>query len=101
MTGPFHGSGGTAPPLPPALSSTAPPTGTHTAPPPGHLGLVMLGLSMGIVLMAIQLWLLTLAFNLYLLGDRRGTVIAAVVSGLVFLGGLAMLRVLRWTSTRR
>jgi hypothetical protein len=51
--------------------------------------------------MAIQLWLLTLAFNLYLLGDRKGTVVAAIVSGLVFLGGLAMLRVLRWTSHRR
>ena len=72
-----------------------------TAPPPGHYALVMLGLSMGIVLMAVQLWLLTLAFNLYLLGDRKGTVIAAIVSGLVFLGGLAMLRVLRWTERRR
>lgn len=89
MTAPIPGSGGTAPAPPP------------TSPPPGHLGLVMLGLSMGIVMMAIQLWLLTLAFNLYLLGDRNGTVVAAVVSGLVFLGGLAMLRVLRWTSQRR
>jgi hypothetical protein len=89
MTSRIHGAGGTGPPSPPA------------APPPGHLGLVMLGLSMGIVLMAIQLWLLTLAFNLYLLGDRKGTVVAAIVSGLVFLGGLAMLRVLRWTSQRR
>jgi hypothetical protein len=89
MTTPIHGGGGTAPHSPPA------------APPPGHLGLVMLGLSMGIVLMAIQLWLLTLAFNLYLLGDRKGTVVAAMVSGLVFLGGLAMLWVLRWTSQRR
>jgi hypothetical protein len=89
MTGPIHGTGATVTPPPPA------------APPPGHLGLVMLGLSMGIVLMAIQLWLLTLAFNLYLLGDRKGTVVAAIVSGLVFLGGLAMLRVLRWTSLRR
>ena len=89
MTTPLHGAGGTAPAAP------------ATSPPPGHLGLVMLGLSMGIVLMAIQLWLLTLAFNLYLLGDRKGTVIAAIVSGLVFLGGLAMLRVLRWTANRR
>lgn len=72
-----------------------------SAPPPGHLGLVMLGLSMGIVLMAIQLWLLTLAFNLYLLGERKGTLIAALVSGLVFVGGIAMLRVLRWTARRR
>lgn len=70
-------------------------------PAPGHGALVMLGLSMGIVLMAVQLWLLTLAFNLYLLGERRGTLIAAVVSGFVFAGGLAMLRVLRWSAHRR
>lgn len=89
MTTPMHGGGRTDAPVRPA------------APPPGHTGLVMLGLGVGIVMMAIQLWLLTLAFNLYLLGDRRGTVIAAIVSGLVFLGGLAMLRVLRWTSQRR
>ena len=80
---------------------SAVPRSPPSAPPPGHDGLVMLGLSMGIVLMAIQLWLLTLAFNLYLLGERRGTLIAAIVSGLVFLGGLAMLRVLRWTEHRR
>lgn len=95
MSGPGRMTGGDA------LTSPAPNVPAPTAPPPGHLGLVMLGLSMGIVLMAIQLWLLTLAFNLYLLGDRKGTVVAAVVSGLVFLGGLAMLRVLRWTSRRR
>ncbi|HEU4584335.1 MAG TPA: hypothetical protein VFR95_01230 [Gemmatimonadaceae bacterium] len=88
MTTPVNGGEETAPLSP------------HAAPPPGHHGLVMLGLSMGIVLMAIQLWLLTLACNLYLLGERRGTVVAAIVSGLVFLGGLAMLRVLRWTSQR-
>lgn len=64
-------------------------------PAPGQNGLVMLGLCVGVVLMAIQLWLLTLAFNLYLLGDRRGTLIAAIVSGAIFLGGLGMLWVLR------
>lgn len=70
-------------------------------PSPGSTTLVMLGLSMGVVLMAIQLWLLTLAFNLFLLGDRKGTLVAAVVSGFVFLGGLAMLRVLRASAHRR
>lgn len=65
------------------------------APPPGQHGLVMLGLGIGILLMSVQLWLLTLAFNLYLVGDRRGTLVAAIISGLIFLGGLVMLRVLR------
>lgn len=63
--------------------------------PAGQSALVLLGLAVGILLMAVQLWLLTLAFNLYLLGERRGTLIAAIVSGVIFLGGLAMLRVLR------
>lgn len=67
---------------------------------PGEGGLVMLGLGIGILLMSVQLWLLTLALNLYLLGDRRGTLIAAVVSGAIFLGGLLMLRVLERAERR-
>ncbi|MBX6721954.1 MAG: hypothetical protein IRY92_01750 [Dactylosporangium sp.] len=63
-------------------------------PPPGQGGLVMLGLAVGMLLMSIQLWLLTLAFELYLSGKRGETVIAAVISGLVFVGGLVMLRLL-------
>jgi hypothetical protein len=63
-------------------------------PTPGQGGVVMLGLAIGILLMGIQLWLLTLAFDLYLSGKRSETVIAAVISGLAFLGGVAMLRLL-------
>ena len=44
--------------------------------------------------MAIQLWLLTIAFDLYLEGERGKTVSVAIASGLVFLGGLGMLRLL-------
>jgi len=51
-------------------------------------------------LMSVQLWLLTLAFNLYLSGDRRGTLIAAIASGCIFLGGLVMLLVLRRSARR-
>lgn len=69
-------------------------------PPPGQSGLVMLGLGIGILLMSVQLWLLTLAFNLYLLGNRRGTLLAALVSGAIFAGGLGMLWVLRRTRHR-
>ena len=69
-------------------------------PAPGQGGLVMLGLSLGILLMSVQLWLLTLAFNLYLSGDRRGTLIAAIASGCIFLGGLVMLQVLRRSGRR-
>jgi len=69
-------------------------------PAPGQGGLVMLGLSVGILLMSVQLWLLTLAFNLYLSADRRGTLIAAIASGGIFLGGLLMLLVLRRSARR-
>ena len=53
------------------------------------------------LLMTVQLWLLTLAFDLYLGGQRSETVVAAVISGLVFLGGLAMLRVVDRGPRRR
>jgi hypothetical protein len=60
--------------------------------------MVMLGLSIGVLLMSVQLWLLTLAFNLFLSGDRRGTVIAAIISGAIFAGGVIMLVLLRRTT---
>lgn len=63
-------------------------------PRPGESALVTLGLVVGILFMTIQLWLLTVAFDLYLSGQRGETVRAAIISGLVFLGGLLMLRVL-------
>lgn len=63
-------------------------------PLPGEGGLVLLGLSIGILLMGIQLWLLALAFDLYLAGERADTVVVALWSGLVFAGGLVMLRFL-------
>lgn len=70
-------------------------------PAPGQNGVVMLALSVGILLMSVQLWLLTLAFNLYLSGERWGTLIAAIASGAIFAGGLAMLWVLRQSARRR
>jgi hypothetical protein len=44
--------------------------------------------------MGIQLWLLTIALDLYLAGHGTDIWLLAVVSGLVFLGGLLVLRVL-------
>ena len=83
MTTPIHAPG----------SATT--RGESPRPAPGQNGLVMLGLSAGVLMMAVQLWLLTLAFNLFLSGERTGTLLAAVVSGAIFLGGLAMMWVLR------
>lgn len=67
----------------------------------GQSGLASFGLAIGLVLVAIQLWLLTIAFDLYLEGERGQTVGVAVSSGLVFAGGLLMLRLLNRRPTRR
>ena len=72
-----------------------------TRPPVGQSGLAMLGLAIGLLLVAIQLWLLTIAFDLYLEGERAETVGVAFSSGLVFLGGLLMLRLLNRRPRRR
>ena len=69
-------------------------------PPVGQSGLASFGLAIGLVLVAIQLWLLTIAFDLYLQGERGATVGVAVSSGLVFAGGLLMLRAAQPTARR-
>ena len=69
-------------------------------PTAGEGGMVMLGLTVGVLFMSVQLWLLTLAFNLYLSGERRGTLIGAIVSGGIFVGGLVMLRLLHGPTHR-
>jgi len=61
----------------------------------------MLGLAIGIMLMSIQLWLLTLAFDLYMFDNDTDALLAAAVSGLIFLGGLAMLHFLERRPRRR
>jgi hypothetical protein len=70
-------------------------------PPPGQQTVALLGLSIGILLMGIQLWLLTLAFDLYELDKDGDLLLAAIISGLIFLGGLVMLRFLDRTPRRR
>lgn len=63
-------------------------------PPPGQESIILLGLSIGILMMGIQLWLLTLAYDLYQLDEDRDLLLVAILSGLIFLGGLAILRFL-------
>jgi hypothetical protein len=46
----------------------------------------------GLLLMGIQLWLLTVALELYLAGSGGRGWLLALVSGLIFLGGLLVLR---------
>lgn len=64
-------------------------------PPPGQMGLVMAGLTIGLLLMSVQLWLLTIALELFLAGEGRRVWLVALISGLIFAGGLLMLRLLR------
>ena len=70
-------------------------------PLPGQDVIIILGLAIGLLLMALQLWLLTLAFDLYLAGKRGDTLIVALFSGLVFLGGLVMLFLVERRPSRR
>jgi len=53
-----------------------------------------MSLVIGILLMGIQLWLLTVALDLYLAGSDAFLWLIGIISGLVFLGGLLMLRML-------
>lgn len=63
-------------------------------PPPGRVAIVLTGLAIGILLMGIQLWLLTVALDLYLSGGGADILFLTLISGLIFLGGLILLRLL-------
>jgi hypothetical protein len=64
------------------------------APAPGQQALVLALLVIGVMFMGIQLWLLTVALELYLSGEGEEVLWLALVSGLIFLGGLFVLRLL-------
>jgi hypothetical protein len=71
-------------------------------PSPGQVGILLASLTIGILLMGIQLWLLTIALDLYLSGSNAYIWVLAIISGLVFLGGIMILHVLgRHPQTRR
>lgn len=63
-------------------------------PSPGQVAVVLTGLAIGILLLGIQLWLLTIALDRFLAGQTTDIALLAVFSGLVFLGGLLVLRLL-------
>lgn len=82
-----------------ALSETT--AYARRAPSHGQAAIVLAGLTIGVILMGIQLWLLTVALDLYLSGRPEATWLAAAISGLVFLGGLLILRLLPKRPKRR
>jgi len=61
---------------------------------PGRVAVLLAALLVGLLLMGMQLWLLTVALDLYLGGQGRQIWLLALVSGLIFVGGLVMLAVL-------
>ena len=61
---------------------------------PGRQAVVSMMLALGILLLGIQLWLLTVALDLYLAGEGQRIWLACLLSGLIFLGGLLVLRLL-------
>ncbi|MGH2365670.1 MAG: DUF6755 family protein [Chloroflexota bacterium] len=63
--------------------------------PPGRDALSIAALAVGLLLMALQLWLLTVALELFLSGQGTSVWPLALISGLIFLGGLGVLWLLR------
>jgi hypothetical protein len=61
---------------------------------PGQAAVLLAALLVGLLLMGMQLWLLTVALDLYLGGQGRQIWLLALVSGLIFVGGIVMLVVL-------
>jgi hypothetical protein len=58
------------------------------SPPFGQAAIVLAGLLIGLLLLSLQLWLLTIALDLYLSGLSEDTWQLALISGLIFLGGV-------------
>ena len=55
---------------------------------PGRQALLMAALALGLLMLGIQLWLLTVALELFLSGEGNEIWGLALVSGVVFGGGL-------------
>lgn len=57
-------------------------------PPPGRRAMTLTAITIGVLLLGVQLWLLTVAVDLYLGGEGHEAWTLALVSGLVFAGGV-------------
>lgn len=64
---------------------------------PGRQALLLGALMIGLIMLSMQLWLLTVALELYLSGEGEGIWGLALVSGIVFGGGLLA----TWLLSRR
>jgi uncharacterized iron-regulated membrane protein len=82
------------PPRAPRYRDPAPRAPQEEPVTPGRQAVVMMMLALGILMLGVQLWLLTVALDLYLAGEGGRIWLACVVSGLIFGGGLLVLRLL-------
>ncbi len=58
---------------------------------PGRQALLLAAATIGLVMLALQLWFLTIALDLFYLREQSGAWALAVLSGLVYVGGLLAL----------
>lgn len=65
------------------------------SPLPGESPILLAAVTLGFILLGSQLWLLTIALDLYLAGEGGSIWLLVLVSGLIALGGLAILALLR------
>jgi hypothetical protein len=68
---------------------------------PGRRALLLAAVLTGVLLLAIQLWLLTIALDLFLGGHGSEIWGLALISGLIFAGGVGTFVLLRRNSPRR
>lgn len=64
-------------------------------PSPGEQAMAGAAIAIGIILLGLQLWALTVALELYLAGEGERVWALALVSGVIFIGGILALRALR------
>ena len=69
----------------------------RNAPPPGEYGLLGAALAVGLLLMGLQLWILTVALDAFQRHNDDQVYALAGISALIFLGGAAMLWILKRT----
>ncbi len=74
---------------------------SRNSPPPGEFGLLGAALAIGLLLLGLQLWILTVALDAFQRHNNNQLYALAGISALIFLGGAAILWILRRTPSVR
>lgn len=67
----------------------------NVSPAPGQQAIVLAALFIGLIFLGVQLWLLAVSLDNFLSGNQQDIWELPVISGLIFIGGLLALRMLR------